>query len=135
MLVKDPEGQPYSDGKRYRTFYVPAGGLPQGDRRRNELGADVVVRAGPCSDALGGSLSAETRLYLACGRLPGVRLAQSRRSEVEHVLSPDSDAPLVACEAAMPLLGGRAKGGIELARFKPPLLRMIGPRTSLGPVP
>jgi hypothetical protein len=27
VLVEDPDGQPYSDGKRYRTFYVPLAGL------------------------------------------------------------------------------------------------------------
>jgi hypothetical protein len=35
VLVEDPEGQPYSDGKRYRTFYVPVAVL----RRESPSGA------------------------------------------------------------------------------------------------
>jgi hypothetical protein len=34
VLVEDPDGQPYSDGKKYATFYVPLGAL----RREGEAG-------------------------------------------------------------------------------------------------
>jgi len=40
VLVEDPEGHPYSDGKRYRTFYVPLPAL----RRESESGSGPVPR-------------------------------------------------------------------------------------------
>ena len=40
VLVEDPEGQSYSDGKRYRTFYVPLAAL----RRESENGSGPVPR-------------------------------------------------------------------------------------------